>query len=91
MIIIGVTGGLLRPLFFRKEFSIKRKILLAFTGFILTFIFDSLTTLRFPLMLGYDLPQTIGVYVSAMAFTLLHQASNVLIFMMVIPKIVKYL
>lgn len=42
-------------------------------------------------MLGYDLPQTIGVYISAMVFTLLHQTANALVFTIAIPKIVKHL
>jgi hypothetical protein len=37
MIIIGAANGLLRPLFFRREFSKKGMMLLALTGFFLTF------------------------------------------------------
>ena len=91
MILIGVCGGLLRPIFFKHHFSRGRIILLGITGFILTFIFDSSTTLSFLIMMGNDLPQLIALYISAIPFTLLHQASNALVFSIAIPKIVKYL
>lgn len=91
MIIIGVAGGLLRPLFFKKDFS-KRSIAgLAITGFLLTFIFDSLTTLSYPISVGFDLPQTIGIYISGIGFTLLHQISNAIVFAIGVPSVIKHL
>lgn len=91
MMIVGVAGGLLRPLFFKKQFPPIRIAALALTGFLLTFIFDSLTTLSYPLSAGFDLPQTIGVYVSGIAFTIVHQVSNAIIFAVGIPSVVKHL
>jgi len=91
MIIIGVAGGLLRPLFFKKDFS-KRSIAgLAITGFLLTFVFDSLTTLSYPISVGFDLPQTIGIYISGIGFTFLHQISNAIVFAIGLPSVIKYL
>ncbi|MFC1785680.1 hypothetical protein ACFL0J_08670, partial [Candidatus Neomarinimicrobiota bacterium] len=58
MIIIGAAGGLMCPVFFKRKFSTKRIASLAITGFVLTFIFDSLTTLSYPLSAGFDWPQT---------------------------------
>ena len=63
MILIGAFGGILRSVFFRKEYSSKRIAILAITGFILTFIFDSLTTLSYPISVGFDFPQTLGIYI----------------------------
>ncbi|MFQ6613520.1 MAG: ECF transporter S component [Fidelibacterota bacterium] len=85
MTIVGGTGGLARGWFFQTEFSRSKKIQLAVIGFILTFIFDSLTTLSFPLASGFDAPQTLGVYLSGLGFTLLHQISNATIFALGTP------
>lgn len=91
MILIGAFGGILRSVFFKKEYSSRRIAILALTGFILTFIFDSLTTLSYPISVGFDFPQTFGIYLSGIGFTLLHQISNAIIFPIVIPKVVKHL
>ena len=91
MIIIGAAGGLMRPLFFKRKFSTKRIASLALTGFVLTFIFDSLTTLSYPLSAGFDWPQTIGIYISGIGFTILHQLSNAIVFAIGVPSVVKHL
>jgi len=91
MIIIGASGGLLRSLFFKKDFSKRRIAGLAITGFLLTFVFDSLTTLSYPLGAGFDLPQTIGLYISGLGFTILHQISNAIIFAIGVPNVIKQL
>lgn len=91
MIIIGVAGGILRPVFFKRAFSRKSIVGLAITGFILTFIFDSLTTLSYPISVGFDLPQTIGIYISGIGFTILHQLSNAFVFAIGVPRVVKHL
>jgi len=91
MIIIGAAGGILRPLFFKRNFSTKIVAGLAVTGFILTFIFDSLTTLSYPISVGFDWPQTVGIYISGIGFTILHQLSNAIIFAIGVPRVVKHL
>jgi len=91
MIIIGAVGGLMRPLFFKRKFSTKRIASLVITGFVLTFIFDSLTTLSYPFSAGFDWPQTIGIYISGIGFTILHQLSNAIIFAIGVPSVVKHL
>ena len=91
MIIIGAAGGLLRPMFFKKDFSKISIAGLAITGFIITFIFDSLTTLSYPFSAGFDLPQTIGIYISGIGFTFLHQISNAIVFAVGVPSVIKHL
>ncbi|MFC1565717.1 ECF transporter S component [Candidatus Neomarinimicrobiota bacterium] len=91
MIIIGAAGGLMCPVFFKRKFSTKRIASLAITGFVLTFIFDSLTTLSYPLSAGFDWPQTIGIYISGIGFTILHQLSNTIVFAVGVPSVVKHL
>lgn len=91
MMIVGLAGGLMRPLFFKREFSAKNIAGLAIIGFILTFIFDSLTTLSYPISVGFDLPQTVGIYISGIGFTILHQVSNAIVFAIGVPRVVKHL
>lgn len=91
MMIVGLAGGFMRPLFFKREFSAKNIAGLAITGFILTFIFDSLTTLSYPFSVGFDLPQTVGIYISGIGFTILHQVSNAIVFAIGVPRVVKHL
>lgn len=91
MMIVGLAGGLMRPLFFKREFSAKNIAGLAITGFVLTFIFDSLTTLSYPISVGFDLPQTVGIYISGIGFTILHQVSNAIVFAIGVPRVVKHL
>jgi len=91
MLLIGLAGGLLRPLFYKKVYSNKMIIILSFCGFILTFLFDSLTSLSYPVSMGFDFAQTFGIYIAGIGFTLMHQISNAIIFPIVVPKVVKYL
>ena len=91
MILVGASGGLLRPVFFRKNYTSKKIMLLSVCGFLLTFVFDSLTSLSYPISMGFDFAQTFGIYLAGIGFTLMHQISNAIIFPIVIPKVVKYL
>jgi hypothetical protein len=91
MVFVGVVGGILRKIYYRKVFTKKHIVTLAFTGFLLTFIFDSLTTLSYPISVGFDFSQTFGIYLTGIGFTLLHQISNAIIFTIVVPRVVKHL
>ncbi len=91
MAFIGFCGGLLRHFFLKKDFSTMHIISLGAVGFILTFIFDSLTTLSYPISAGFDLSRTIGLYISGIGFTLLHQVSNAVVFAVGVPRVTKYL
>ncbi|MFQ6677550.1 MAG: hypothetical protein ACE5D0_04445 [Fidelibacterota bacterium] len=91
MVFIGFSGGFLGHFFFKKTISTFQCILLGLTGFLLTFIFDSLTTLSYPISAGFDLSRTIGLYISGIGFTLLHQVSNAVVFAVGVPSVTKYL
>ncbi|HBN45950.1 MAG TPA: hypothetical protein QGF08_04945 [Candidatus Marinimicrobia bacterium] len=88
---IGFAGGLFHGVFMIREYSKQKVIAIGFTGFALTFIFDSLTTLSYPLSAGFDLSRTIGLYISGIGFTLLHQVANGVIFAIGVPRITKFL
>ena len=91
MMLIGISGGVLRRVFFKDNYTKRRIVGLAIVGFLLTFIFDSFTTLSYPFSAGFDMPQTIGIYISGIGFTILHQISNAIIFAIGVPKVVKHL
>jgi len=91
MAFIGFSGGFLGNYFLRKKFSIFQVVTLGATGFFLTLIFDSLTTLSYPISAGFDLSRTIGLYISGIGFTILHQVSNAVIFAVGVPRVTKYL
>ena len=91
MVIVGFMGGVLHRIFFIKDYSKKHVILLVIIGFLLTFIFDSLTTLAYPISMGFDFPQTFGIYLSGLGFTFLHQISNAVIFPIIVPKVMKHI
>lgn len=91
MLIIGLTGGLLRPILYKKEYTAKMTGLLVISGFVLTFIFDSFTTLSYPISMGFETAQIFGLYISGIGFTMLHQVSNAIIFPIIVPKVAKYL
>ena len=91
MISVGLTGGLLKPIFFKKNLSFFRVVTLGLTGFLLTFIFDSLTTLSYPIGSGFDWTQTWAIYLLGIGFTIIHQISNGIIFAVGVPAVVKYL
>jgi hypothetical protein len=91
MVIVGAVGGLLRPFFFVRSFPPVRVGSLALVGFLLTFLYDSLTTLSYPVAAGFEGPQTLGIYLSGLGFTLVHQVFNGLIFALGVPPVVKQL
>lgn len=91
MILIGGLGGLLRPLFFQRYLSAPRRAALGLTGFLLTALYDFLTTLSYPLSAGFDWPQTVGIFLTGMGFTFLHQVSNAIVFVIAVPRVVNQL
>ena len=91
MIIIGAIGGWLRPIFYRTDFSYNSLIGLGFTGLFVTFIYDSFTTLSFPVSAGFEFAQILGIYISGLGFSFIHQVSNAIVFTVGIPRVMKYL
>jgi hypothetical protein len=91
MMLIGVTGGLCRPFFYRSTFNLGQVVALGLVGFVLTFLYDSLTTLSYPLSTGFNGPQLMGVYLTGLGFTFLHQIWNAAVFALGVPKIVQHL
>ena len=91
MVITGFTGGLFSRFFLEKETNIFSLITLGLLGFICTFIYDFLTLISYPLSAGLGLSGMIAALVKGIGFTLLHEISNTIVFVVTIPKVIKYL
>ena len=52
MSLCGLIGGLLKPIFFTKEFNVYQLFFLAVTGFFVTVIYDIFTLASYPLFSG---------------------------------------
>lgn len=62
---------------------------LAITGLALTVVYDGLTTISFPLFAGASLHEIGVVLIAGLAFTIIHQVSNLLIFFWVVPRMIQ--
>ncbi len=62
---------------------------LAIIGLVLTVIYDGLTSISFPLFAGAGGGEILTVLISGLAFTAIHQISNVLIFFWVVPRLIQ--
>ena len=91
MAITGFTGGLFSRFFLEKETNIFSLITLGLLGFICTLIYDFLTLISYPLSAGLGLSGMIAALVKGIGFTLLHEISNTIVFVVTIPKVIKYL
>jgi hypothetical protein len=64
---------------------------LAVVGALLTFQFDALTTLSYPVSAGYPLAQTSAIFLTGIGFTFLHQLANAAIFATALPEVFRRL
>lgn len=84
----GLSGGLLRL----ENFStLKSRALLAACGFLLTLIYDVLTTMSFTFAVDLDLQKFFATFALGIWFTFVHIASNTLIFALILPILVQRL
>lgn len=89
--IIAVAGNIFRGFMpFFPNNKIFFSILYGATGLLLTFIYDSLTTLAFPIASGFGFKQIVATYIAGIPFNLIHIVANTLIFFIILPKILEY-
>ena len=87
----GFIGGLFKIFFVIKETNMTSLISLGFLGFFCTFIYDILTLISYPLSAGLGLSGIIAALVKGSGFILLHEISNAFVFVVTVPKVIKYL
>ena len=91
MIITGLAGGISRPLFFKKKINLLSLVALSLLGFMLTLIYDVLTLISYPLSAGLGFTGVLASLVQGLGFTVLHEVSNSVIFVVAVPRVVKYI
>jgi hypothetical protein len=91
MSLCGIIGGILKPIFFVKKFSFLKLFLLGLAGFLVTFLYDVLTLVSYQLFSGLGFPGIIASLIKGLGFTLLHEISNIFIFLITVPRVVQFL
>ena len=91
MSLCGVIGGFLKPFFVTNRYNISRLVLLGLSGFVVTLIYDVFTLISYPIFSGLGVVGVYAALVKGLGFTLLHQLSNVFIFIITVPRVVKFL
>ena len=91
MSLCGIIGGILKPIFFVKKFSFLKLFLLGLAGFLVTFLYDVITLVSYPLFSGLGFPGIIASLIKGLGFTLLHEISNIFIFLITVPRVVQFL
>ncbi len=85
MVLVASVGGLLRSWIFSGKWTKLKIAMLGITGGLLTFIYDSLTTLSTPFAFGFENENLLAFYLAGIGFTFLHQLSNMAVFALVLP------
>ena len=91
MSLCGVIGGFLKPFFVTNRYNISRLVLLGLSGLVVTLIYDVLTLISYPIFSGLGVVGVYAALVKGLGFTLLHQLSNAIIFIITVPRVVKFL
>ena len=81
---IGIAGAYSRAIIYQSPKGL-RSVIAGITGFLCSLWYDGLTTLTYPLSVGYDWDQTVAYAVSGLLFTSMHLFSNTVIFSIVVP------
>ncbi len=90
-IIVAIAGFSFRSIMpYFNDNRVKISISFGIVGLILTVIYDSLTTLAFPISSGFDFKQIIATYIVGIPFYLIHIIANTLIFFVILPQILEY-
>ncbi len=91
MAVVGTVGGVFGRFGRSDEWTFKRRAVLAVVGALLTFQFDALTTLSYPVSAGDPLAQTSAIFLTGIGFTFLHQLANAAIFATALPEVFRRL
>jgi len=84
--LIGFVGGIYRLTFTTKKSYIKRIIIPAICGFVLTLIYDILTSLSFVVFAtDVNLEKIISIFIAGLVFYITHTGINTLIFATIVP------
>ena len=85
----GVLGGMLGKYLLRRD--ILYYILMGSAGFIATLLFAILTTIGYVISIGFTFQILLGSILSGLGFYITHMASNTIIFITVVPLLLRIL
>ena len=74
-----------------KQFNVFLISSLAILGFTVTLIYDMLTLIAYPIAAGLGFSGMLAALIKGLGFTLLHEISNAIVFVVSIPRIIKLL
>jgi len=87
--LIAVVGGLFRNWMLRDR-PLRKSVMLGLTGAVLTFFYDFLTALSWPLTAGTEEGVLMAVSVAGLPFYTMHIVSNTLIFALFMPGLLRF-
>lgn len=87
--LVGLLGGLFYRVDATRLNRMPQRLLIACLGLLGTLLYDGLTSISFPLYAGAPVSEIVALLISGLAFTLIHQVSNVLIFFLLVPRLVQ--
>jgi hypothetical protein len=93
----GWSGGIIRSYLNKKEYFkpkadlyvLKILVIFGFTGAMLTFIYDILSTLFGGFIVSYTIEYFLVTYFSGLIFTTVHLIGNVLGFIFILPGLIQ--
>lgn len=85
--LVGFAGGLFRKPLLSGNWPLGKLLFLGATGAVLTFFYDTITTLAYPLSAGFGAKQMAAYWMAGMGFTVIHQVSNAIIFFTALPRV----
>lgn len=92
MAFAGLAGGFLRARNWFENSVVKKTIVFALAGFLVTLIFDVLTTLSFSIVMAEgDVKKIVSSFFFGMSFYFIHLAVNTAIFATFVPLVLNRL
>ena len=76
---------------FVKKYNLSKFVLLGFVGFSVTFIYDVLTLISYPLFTGLGYAGIIASLIKGLGFTVLHEISNIFIFLITVRRVIQFI
>jgi hypothetical protein len=85
MIIVCLTGALLRSYILNWNISLLNIVLIGAIGFLLTLFYDILVSAAYPLSAGFKPRETVATIIAGLAFSVIHLISNTAVFIVLVP------
>ncbi|UCD37673.1 MAG: hypothetical protein JSW54_12760 [Fidelibacterota bacterium] len=85
---VGLLGGLFSRTSWHNLHRWPMRTIIALAGLTGTLLYDGLTSISFPLYAGARMGEILTLLVSGLAFTVLHQVSNTMIFFLLVPRMI---